>query len=543
MTSATVSMQAVNSPSPQSISASAVLYAAVTCLMAGAAATAAAATSDSPAALTSIAVGLAVVGALLAASTATRQNRDLARLQQLLDALEATARGDLTVSVADDRADIYGELARGVDGVVEQLRTVVASVRRTARVVENKREQLNEVGMKLQLSAQTTFSEASAAASATSEVAESVTVVAAAAEELDATVRDVAANASEASTVAHGATKQAAAAVLTLDELGFASQQIGDVVTLISSIAGQTRLLALNAAIEAARLGEASSGFAVVANEVRSLAVQTAESTDAATGGVMGIRLGSDKVGTALAAISETIGRVSRNQTSIATATVQQSMATREISRVSAEAATSSATISRRVERVSDLALDTTLAANKARMIGRQVRVIEESLHAMVNQFDIGDFCGEDVNADSVGRNVRPVTVENGVTTIPNTHTGEGLFEWNYIGVWATSTGTDEEAFDHNTYTVKAGDLALIRFEGTSVTFHGVADAAHGIVYLSIDGGPEVPLDLYAPTRSQATWVSPTLSHGQHVLRVRASDQKNPASEYHWASVDRVEIR
>jgi methyl-accepting chemotaxis protein len=58
--------------------------------------------------------------------------------------------------------------------------------------------------------------------------------------------------------------------------LAESARKIGDVVNLISDIAGQTNLLALNATIEAARAGDAGRGFAVVASEVKSLAVQTA---------------------------------------------------------------------------------------------------------------------------------------------------------------------------------------------------------------------------------------------------------------------------
>ena len=92
------------------------------------------------------------------------------------------------------------------------------------------------------------------------------------AEEMSATIKEIAKNATEAAQVASEAVKVAEDTNATVCKLGESSAEIGQVIKVITSIAQQTNLLALNATIEAARAGEAGKGFAVVANEVKELA-------------------------------------------------------------------------------------------------------------------------------------------------------------------------------------------------------------------------------------------------------------------------------
>ncbi|WP_238232264.1 methyl-accepting chemotaxis protein, partial [Methylobacterium hispanicum] len=112
-------------------------------------------------------------------------------------------------------------------------------------------------------------------ASAAEEASTNVNTVAAAAEELGASVAEIGRQVDGSADLARRAVGEADQAAALVQALNGSVARIGDVVALISSIAGQTNLLALNATIEAARAGEAGRGFAVVAAEVKELANQT----------------------------------------------------------------------------------------------------------------------------------------------------------------------------------------------------------------------------------------------------------------------------
>ena len=100
--------------------------------------------------------------------------------------------------------------------------------------------------------------------------------MATATEEMSAGIQEIAKNATEAAKVADSAMRTATETNAVVTKLGDSSAEIGQVIKVITSIAQKTDLLALNATVEAARAGEVGAGFAVVANEVKELAKQTA---------------------------------------------------------------------------------------------------------------------------------------------------------------------------------------------------------------------------------------------------------------------------
>jgi len=112
------------------------------------------------------------------------------------------------------------------------------------------------------------------------------------------------------------------------NDSSLAAARIGDVVHLISDIAGQTNLPALNTTIEAARAGEAGRGFAVVAGEVKALAVQTARATVEIGTQIATMCTSTDEAVSALTAIGGIIGRIGEVTTAISVAVEQQTVTT-----------------------------------------------------------------------------------------------------------------------------------------------------------------------------------------------------------------------
>jgi methyl-accepting chemotaxis protein len=134
------------------------------------------------------------------------------------------------------------------------------------------------------------------------------------ARELLETVGALRESALDAGTVAQEAVSRAETMTGEVATLSDASASIGDVIKIISGIAGQTNLLSLNATIEAARAGEAGRGFAVVAAEVKDLAQATALATQKVSDQIASIQASSQSVSAGIHATSEIIGQLDRVQ-------------------------------------------------------------------------------------------------------------------------------------------------------------------------------------------------------------------------------------
>ena len=229
--------------------------------------------------------------------------------------------------------------------------------------------------------------QASAVAEAAEETSGGVQTVAAAVEELTASIGEINRQVAQSASVTARATEEMRRTDATVRALAGGAQRIGDVVGLISNIAGQTNLLALNATIEAARAGEAGKGFAVVASEVKSLASQTAKATEEISQQIAQIQQATQEAVTAIQGIGQTIDEVGAIAGSIATAVEEQGAATQEIARSVQKTAATTREVTRNISGVSQAAGQTGQAAGEVLDAARQVAQQAAELGSEVGGF------------------------------------------------------------------------------------------------------------------------------------------------------------
>ncbi|HYH19423.1 MAG TPA: methyl-accepting chemotaxis protein [Azospirillum sp.] len=331
--------------------------------------------------------------------------------------MERLATGDLGIEVTGaDRRDEVGSLARSLlvfkDNGLE-MRRLQAEQEQQKRQAEDERRrilhalaaqfesevkgvvqsvmaaasQLQSSARSMSTIAEETTRQATTVAAATEQASANVQTVAAASDQLRGSIGEIGHQVGRSAAISREAVEAVERTNATVEGLSIAAQKIGDVVSLIQSIASQTNLLALNATIEAARAGEAGKGFAVVASEVKQLANQTAKATEDISTQIGEIQTATTGAVEAIRDIGRTIAQVSDIAGAIASAVEEQAAATQEIGRNVQQAAQGTQEVSDNITGVSRAAEEAGAAATQVLDAAGGLSRESGRLHQQVDAF------------------------------------------------------------------------------------------------------------------------------------------------------------
>ena len=261
---------------------------------------------------------------------AEKERRNPARAAEIYSLISGAVFIDLEISFESYSSALLGSANNMLFELADNFQsTVMGAINTVTNVVA----QVDTATADINSAFETNDSKGNVAASAASDTSQNVQAVATATEELSASIATVITQVAESAGIVGRARAAADSSRDSVSRLADSAKKIGGVLKLIEAIARQTNLLALNATIEAARAGEAGRGFAIVANEVKNLARQTAEATETISRQISQVQADTNHAVREIGQISEVITRLDGISGVISASMSQQGEATTEIAR------------------------------------------------------------------------------------------------------------------------------------------------------------------------------------------------------------------
>ncbi len=355
------------------------------------------------------------------------------------------AKGDLTVRVIIKSDDELGDLATGLDTLLENFRNIIRDIVINVKKLNSSAEILSDTSAKMTAGTEDISSKANSVASTTEDMAINISIIASTTEEMSANIQNIsstaeqmaqnvnavasaieemsmaingiAENARDGANISVKATEMAITATTVMTALGGAAKEIGDVTEAIKQIAEQTNLLSLNATIEAASAGDAGRGFAVVANEIKELSKQSGRAAENIADRIEGIQKNTEdavKVINNVAGIIKNISessliitkavdkqRITANdisanarQLNIGTRNIAASIAevakgSNDMSKNAGEAAKAANTVASNIQSVSHETVNTNTGIKQVNGSVRELREVAEELQKMIGKFKV----------------------------------------------------------------------------------------------------------------------------------------------------------
>jgi len=306
---------------------------------------------------------------------------------KIMNYVGEVSKGDLTTSIDVSGDDDFGRIASGLSKLVEGMRINFDEIGQSVDSLKASSTQMTATSHQMASNAEETSAQASSVSSAAEQISASINSVATGSEELEASIREISKSASVAAQVTSEAVTMAESTNNTISRLGESSLEIGNVIKVITSIAGQTNLLALNATIEAARAGEAGKGFAVVANEVKELANQTAKATDDISQKIQDIQTNTTGAVEDIGQITEVINKINDIANSIASSVEEQTATTAEMSRSVNEASQGTDNITSNITGVAEATKSTAEGATETQKSSEELNRMADKLQGIMNQY------------------------------------------------------------------------------------------------------------------------------------------------------------